>query len=233
MSKGICYNLAMNILAGTIEEPGLNTQKVGALEATSGSAVSMHTIKGQIAVITGAAGGIGHALALDMARRGAAGIALVDFSDRVVQVARAINAEAGRQIALAYRGDTTDTAFRQEVYANLTTKAGVPRICVPAAAITKDALAVRIDKQTGQVVIYPMEDFRKVVEINMIAPIYWAMELVAAVAKDRAARGLKRWQPEEECREQSCSSDRLPQSAILDKSPTPRPKQAWKELLPR
>jgi hypothetical protein len=26
----------------------------------------------------------------------------------------------------------------------------------------------------------------KVVEINMIAPIYWAMELVAAVAKDRS-----------------------------------------------
>jgi urease gamma subunit len=31
----------------------------------------------------------------------------------------------------------------------------------------------------------------------MIAPIYWAIELVAAVAKDRASRGLKRWQPEE------------------------------------
>ena len=56
---------------------------------------------------------------------------------------------------------------------------------------------MRIDKQTGQVVIYPMEDFRKVVEINMIAPIYWAIELVAAVAKDRASRSLKRWQPEE------------------------------------
>ena len=157
----------------------------------------MHTIKGQVAVITGAAGGIGHALTLDMMRRGAAVIALVDFSDRVVQVAREINAETGRQVAIAYRGDTTDTAFRQEVYADLATKAGLPRICVPAAAITRDALAVRIDKQTGQVVIYPMEDFRKVVEINMIAPIYWAIELVAAVAKDRASRGLKRCRPEE------------------------------------
>ena len=81
--------------------------------------------------------------------------------------------------------------------ADVTKKAGVPRICVPVAAITKDALAVRIDKQTGRVVICPMEDFRKVVEINMIAPIYWAMELVAAVAKHRASQGLKRWQPEE------------------------------------
>ena len=120
-----------------IEEPGLDTYKVGTVEAPSGGAVNMHTIEGQVAVITGAAGGIGHALALDMARRGAAGMALVDFSDRVVQVAREVNTEAGRQVAIAYRGDTTDTAFRQEVYADVTTKAGVPRICVPAAAITK------------------------------------------------------------------------------------------------
>jgi 3-oxoacyl-[acyl-carrier protein] reductase len=180
-----------------IEGRGLDIYKVGTLEAASGGTVNLHTIKGQVAVITGAAGGIGHALALEMARRGAAGMALIDFSDRVVQVAREINTEVGRQVAIAYRGDTTDPAFREEVYADLTAKAGVPRICVPAAAITKDALAVRIDKQTGQVVIYPLEDFRKVVEINMIAPIYWAIELVAALAKDRASRGLRRWQPEE------------------------------------
>ena len=32
-------------------------------------------------------------------------MALVDFSDRVVQVAREVNTEAGRQVAIAYRGD--------------------------------------------------------------------------------------------------------------------------------
>src|SRR5208283_2537332 len=183
-----------SILPGTKEEPGLDTykDKVGTVVASSNGAVNMHTIKGQVAVITGAAGGIGQALAQDMERRGAACIALVDFSDRVAQVARELNTEAGRQVAIAYRGDTTDTAFRQEVYADVTAKAGVPRICVPAAGITRDALAVRIDKQTGKVVIYPMEDFRKVMEVNMIAPIYWAIELVAAVAKDRAYRGVKR-----------------------------------------
>ncbi|MFY9984348.1 MAG: SDR family oxidoreductase [Chthoniobacterales bacterium] len=185
-----------SIIPGTIEEPGLASQKAGTLE-TSDSVLHMQTIKGQVAVITGAAGGIGQALALDMARRGAAGIAMVDFSDRVAQVARDLNTEFGRAVAIAYRGDTTDTAFRQEVYADIMAKAGLPRICVPAAAITKDALAVRVDKQSGQVVMYPMDDFRKVVEINMIAPIYWAIELVAAVAKDRVSRGLKRWQPEE------------------------------------
>ena len=41
--------------------------------------------------------GIGQALALDMARSGAACIALVDYSDRVMQVAREMNKEAGRR----------------------------------------------------------------------------------------------------------------------------------------
>lgn len=154
-------------------------------------------LKGHVAVITGAAGGIGQALALDMARRGASGLALVDFSDRVSKVAEEVNASAGKELALAYRGDTSDPAFRQHVFTDIETRIGVPRICVPAAAITKDALAVRIDKETGKVVTYPIEDFRKVVEINLIAPVYWAIELVAAVARDRKARGLKRWQPEE------------------------------------
>jgi hypothetical protein len=46
------------------------------LEAPSGGAVGMHTMKGQVAVITGAAGGIVQASALDMVGRGAACIAL-------------------------------------------------------------------------------------------------------------------------------------------------------------
>ena len=53
----------------------------------------LNKIAGHVAVITGAAGGIGSALALEMARRGAAGIALVDFNDRVNRVAEEINTE--------------------------------------------------------------------------------------------------------------------------------------------
>ena len=65
----------MNIIPGTAEEPDVETYKVGTLEAGPDGFVNMHSIKGQVAMITGAAGGIGQALALDMARRGAACIA--------------------------------------------------------------------------------------------------------------------------------------------------------------
>jgi NAD(P)-dependent dehydrogenase (short-subunit alcohol dehydrogenase family) len=68
---------------------------------------------------------------------------------------------------------------------------------VPAAGITRDCLAVKRDKQSGAISIYPVETFRQVVEVNLIAPVYWAMEMVAGVAQQRAQRGLKRWEPDE------------------------------------
>ena len=46
-----------SIMLETTEQPGLDTDKLGTPEAPSGGAVNMHTIKGQVAVITGAAGG--------------------------------------------------------------------------------------------------------------------------------------------------------------------------------
>jgi 3-oxoacyl-[acyl-carrier protein] reductase len=100
----------------------------------------MTSIKDQVAVITVVAWGIEQALAIEIARRGSACIALIDFSEQILQVAG--NAEVGRVVTIAYRGDTTDAGFRHEVYADFTSKAGVPRICVPAPGITKDALAV-------------------------------------------------------------------------------------------
>ena len=32
-------------------------------------------------------------------------------------------------------------------------------------------------------------------EVNMVAPIYWALEMVAQIAQDRAERKLGRWNP--------------------------------------
>lgn len=148
-------------------------------------------------MITGAAGGIGQALAADMCERGAAGLALVDFSASIKEVAADLNSHAGREVAFGFKGDTTDPGFRHAVFETITEKIAPPNICVPAAAITRDALSVRMNKETGEPMLYPVEQFRQVVEVNMIAPIYWAMELVASVAKHRFSKNLKRWNPDE------------------------------------
>ena len=158
----------------------------------------MHkNIKDTVAVITGAAGGIGKALATVLAERGAQGLALVDRAEGVHQVTKDINKANFREIALGFSGDVSEEGFRKRVYAETAAKFGLVNVCVPAAGITRDNLAVKRDKQSGKITIYPIETFRQVVEVNLVAPVYWAMEMVAGVAEQRAQKGLKRWEPTE------------------------------------
>lgn len=157
----------------------------------------MENLTEQVAVITGAAGGIARALAKDLTQRGIKGIAMVDFSESVKDVAADCNGRAGREVAVPYVGDTSDGPFREHVFADMTERVQAPSICVPAAAITRDDLAVKVDKETGAAKLYPVEQFRQVVEINMIAPIYWAIQMIGGIASERAAKGRKRWSPEE------------------------------------
>ncbi len=167
------------------------------MNSLAGNHQQSMSIKGAVAVVTGAAGGIGRALGFELARRGAAALGLVDRSEAVREAADAINRETGCAVAEGYTGDVTDGAFRELVYTDVAKKHGQVTICVPAAGITRDSLAVKVDKQTQQAAIYPVETFRQVLEINLVAPVFWAMEMVAAIAEDRARRGLKRWEPAE------------------------------------
>jgi 3-oxoacyl-[acyl-carrier protein] reductase len=154
-------------------------------------------LAGKTAVITGGASGIGRAVAAALGRSGVKGLALVDVSEAAEDVAAKLNAEAGRVFAIPFQGDTTDEKFRATVFDAITRKFGPVTLSVPAAGITRDDLAVRIDKNTGKARIYPVEQFKLVVDVNLIAPVYWALEMIGRIAEDRAARGLKRWTPDE------------------------------------
>ena len=111
----------------------------------------------KVAVITGGGSGIGRPAAL--ARRDVAGVALVDLSEAVEGVAEKLNAEAGRTFAIPFQGNATDDKFRASVFDAIGSKYGQVSLCVPAAGITRDDLAVRVDKLTGKARIYPLEQF--------------------------------------------------------------------------
>jgi 3-oxoacyl-[acyl-carrier protein] reductase len=161
------------------------------------TSVRAQNIAQKVAVVTGAASGIGSAVSLELANRGALAVMMVDLSEHVNETADSINQSVGRDVAVAMIGDTTDGAFRAQVFDDARENHGVVSICVPAAGITRDALTVRMNKETGKASVYSIDDFRSVTEVNLIAPIYWAMEMVAKIAEDRLERGLKRWEPEE------------------------------------
>ena len=67
---------------------------------------------------------------------------LVDRHDKVYEVADSINSTIGRPLTDVKIGDVTNDTFRTQVYDEITARHGVVSICVPAAGITRDALAV-------------------------------------------------------------------------------------------
>ncbi len=154
-------------------------------------------IKGKVGIITGAASGIGRAAAAELVKHEIAALALVDMADAVHEVAQQLASSGGGTPVRAFQGNTTDATFRHEVFETMRHQFGPVNICVPAAGITRDALAVKVNKDKGRAHIYPVESFREVVEVNLIAPVYWALEMVAQLAEHRFTRGLKQWSPEE------------------------------------
>ncbi len=155
-------------------------------------------IEGAVGVVTGAASGIGQTVAKELASRRIGYLAIVDFNEQVCQLEEALNQQYGSGTAKAFVGDVTDDDFRKQVFQEVKESHGPVNICIPAAGITRDELSVKIDKASGEVSIYSIDTFRQVVEVNLISPTYWALEMVAGIAKGRSDKGKKRWTPDEE-----------------------------------
>lgn len=147
----------------------------------------------RVAVITGGASGIARAVSRQLGREGVRAIAVVDFSDSVVGVCAEVNAELGRECLIPFRGDVTDRAFRTSVFAEMKRRFGGVQLCVPAAGIVRDGLAVKLDKATGKAKLYDQDLMEKTIAVNLVAAAYWAMETIASVAERRAAAGLGGW----------------------------------------
>lgn len=159
-------------------------------------------LDGKVAVVTGANSGIGRATCAALAKRGILAVAAVDRTPDMLESCRAANADFGREVLIPYVGDVTDAGFRRATFDDLKKRFRVVNICVPAAGMVRDQLAIKIDKETGRAQLYPVELFQQTLNLNVMSAAYWALESVATIAEDRFARKLGRWDPEE--RMQGC-----------------------------
>jgi NAD(P)-dependent dehydrogenase (short-subunit alcohol dehydrogenase family) len=139
-------------------------------------------IKGKVAVITGAASGIGRAAAQELKNQGAAAIALVDMADTVRGVAEELNAGTGTDSVRAFQGDTTDEMFRKSVFDAMRRDYGGVNICIPAAGITRDALAVRLNKEKAATLM--KEAMYYGVRCTVIHPGFTDTPMVRALGED-------------------------------------------------
>ena len=154
-------------------------------------------IKEQTAIVSGAAGGIGLAVSRELIRNGASAVAMVDIAPGVHEAAAALQQESKSCRIFPFQGDTSDPEFRGSVFTRLEQEVGLARICLPCAGITRDKLSVKVDRESGKAKIYSIEAFREVLEVNLLAPIYWTLEMNARILEDRKTRSLGRWSPEE------------------------------------
>ena len=150
------------------------------------------------AVVTGATGGIGKAIAKALIEKQAGCVGIVDLSDKCQEVAEELNTLAGNEVAIPFSGDVTDPEFRSSVFASIKQRHDLVRICVPAAGILRDALATKLNRETDEVELYSEDTFRQVLDVNLMHPVYWSMMTLAGIIENRNSIGLKGWQPDEE-----------------------------------
>ena len=136
----------------------------------------LFSLKGRVALVTGASSGIGRALASTLADAGAAVCLLARRESELEALARDIGARGGR--TLAVRCDLRDRAALPGAVARASAGFGPPDILVNAAGVNPRR---PIDAVTAQ-------DWDTTLEINLAAPFFLAQRLAPAMC----ARGWGR-----------------------------------------
>ena len=132
----------------------------------------MFSVQGKIVLISGAGNGLGRAIAIGLAARGAKVGALDFASDQVQEVCDEIISQGG--IATPLVADVRDTAALAICLEQLIKKFGVPEIVVAAAGINRRGTAVEmLDK-----------DWQDVIDVNLTGS--WNLVRLAAAEMIKA-----------------------------------------------
>lgn len=137
----------------------------------------MKLLQGKVAIITGAARGIGEAVALKFAEHGA-NIAFTYVSDNSREKAEAL-AEKIKSMgvqAKAYQSNASDFAACENMVNDVLTTFGQIDICVNNAGISKDNLLLRMTP----------EQWNEVMEVNLNSVFYMTKQVLKPMMKARS-----------------------------------------------
>jgi 3-oxoacyl-[acyl-carrier protein] reductase len=136
------------------------------------------TLKGKVALVTGASRGIGRAIAIGLAQKGA--FVVVNFAHNeaeATETARLIR-DAGGQEPLVKKFDVSDSAAVDSAVDEIRQSAGGVDILVNNAGISKDGLLLR----------YKDDDWRKVMGINLDGAFFCSRACSRLMIKKRWGR---------------------------------------------
>jgi 3-oxoacyl-[acyl-carrier protein] reductase len=131
----------------------------------------------QVAVVTGAGRGIGHAIAVRLANEGARVAAVSRTEANAQKTAGEINA-ARADAAKAYSVDVADHAAVQAAGARILADFGRVDILVNNAGVTRDGLSMRM----------PVEDWDTVLNTNLKGAFNFVQALMRPMIKQRSGR---------------------------------------------
>lgn len=145
---------------------------------------------GQVAIVTGAASGIGRACAVELARGGASGIVIVDLAgeDLLTESARLVR-EAGVRV-VSFHANVADYGKAERIVSETRVRLGGVHILVNAAGTTEDAPLWKMTET----------QWERVLNVNLkgtfnyiraVAPVFRAQEAgkIVNVASIEALRG--------------------------------------------
>ena len=136
----------------------------------------MFNLNGQIALVTGGSQGIGRAIALCLAERGADVAVLARSFDKCAAVAAEIQA-VGRR-GLAVQGDMAETGGLKALVEQVMQQLGAITILVNNAAITRDGLLLRMKQ----------DDWDAVIQTNLTGVFALTQAVLPAMIKARKGR---------------------------------------------
>ncbi len=131
----------------------------------------------QVAIVTGAGRGIGHAIALRLANEGARVASVSRSESNAQRTADEINATRA-DAARAYAVDVADHAAVQAVAARILDDFGRVDILINNAGVTRDGLSMRMS----------IEDWDTVVDTNLRGAFSFAQAVMRSMIKQRSGR---------------------------------------------